>query len=215
MSLRDYKLAVFDMDGVLTQPISSWGYVHQRLGLDNTIYSNSYRAGNLSYIDFLKSDVNLWLRKLGPTKADVIIRILKDIPLRDGVLETIEKMKTAGLKTVIISGGIYWLAEAIGKEFGFDEIFANQIKMDRSDFIVPDGVVMVDPKHKDVVMRELQKKLGISQKETISVGDTSQDIAMFRNSGLSFAFNPVETSVSVNASFTVTGNDLSAILDHI
>lgn len=215
MAIKDYRLAVFDMDGVLTQPVSSWAFVHEKLGLDNTPYANSYRAGTLSYIDFLKSDVNLWLKKLGPTSAEIVVDILSEIPLRKGISETIKNLKQSGLKTAIISGGIYWLAEDLGKRYGFDEVYANKIMTDEHDNIIADGIVMVEPKHKDSVITGLQRKFGIRSGETFSVGDTGQDIAMFRNSGLSFAFNPVDPTVSQNATHTVTGNNLSAILNFI
>lgn len=215
MSLDSYKLAVFDMDGVLTQPVSSWEFVHKKLGVDNTENLKSYRSGTLEYIDFLKSDVRLWLNGGGTTSARKVVSILDEIPLRQGVQDTFKILRDAGMKTAIVSGGIYWLAERVGKTAGADEIHANHIRTDGSDNIIADGVVMVDPRHKDDVVKNIQKRLEISRQETISVGDTLQDAAMFRNSGISFAFNPVDQSVSERATFTVEGNDLSAILDFI
>lgn len=212
MALEKYKLAVFDMDGVLTQPVSSWEYVHRRLGVDNAGNLHAYRAGTLSYIDFLKSDVRLWLNGNGPTSAERVIGILDEIPLREGIQATFQRLKEAGIRTAIVSGGIYWLAERVGKAAGADEIHANHILTDESNNILPDGEVMVDPKHKDVVIRKIQERLGILPEETISVGDTFQDVAMFRNSGISFAFNPVDSSVSHEATHTIEGNDLSALL---
>ena len=212
MAIEKYKLAVFDMDGVLTQPVSSWEFVHRKLGVDNTGNLHSYRNGSMTYIDFLKSDVKLWIDHLGPTSAGTVIGILNEIPLRERISRTIETLKNNGITTSIISGGIYWLAERIGKANGFDEIYANKIKTDASNNVVPDGIVMVDPKYKDVTLKELQGRLGVDPEETISVGDTLQDVAMFRNSGLSVAFNPVEEAVSAKASFTIKGNDLSELL---
>lgn len=215
MTLEKYRLAVFDMDGVLTQPVSSWEYVHRRLGVNNSENLLAYRAGTLAYIDFLKSDVRLWLGSNGPTSAEKVISILDEIPLREGIRTTFQRLKEAGLRTAIISGGIYWLAERVGMTAGADEIHANHILTDESGNILAEGHVMVDPKHKDDVIINMQKRLGILPEETISVGDTYQDVAMFRNSGISFAFNPVDPSVSEGATHTMEGNDLSALLDFI
>lgn len=210
-----YKLVAFDMDGVLTQNPSSWGYVHRKLGVDNSRNLDLYKDGAISYMDFLKRDVLMWIDRNGPITADTVIRILDQIPIRDGIANTLDRLADNGISSAIISGGIYWLAEKLGMDSGFLEIHANKIKTDEKNFIIPDGEVMVDPKRKDLVIMDLQTRLGVSPGETVSIGDTMQDAAMFRYSGLPIAFNPVEESVSEKASVTIRGNDLSAILDVI
>lgn len=215
MTSKRYKLAVFDMDGVLTQPVSSWEYLHKRFGVDNSVNLGAYKSGRLSYIDFLRSDVKLWIDRNGTTSASTVISMLDQIPRRDGVYITMKTLRDNGIKTAIISGGIYWLAEKICESAVFDEIHANRIHTDNLNNIVADGEVMVEPRHKDAVLVQMQERLGVRPEETISVGDTFQDVAMFRHSGLSVAFNPVESSVSSGATFTVIGNDLAPILDLI
>lgn len=210
-----YRLAVFDMDGVLTQNPSSWEFVHRRLGVDNRKNLSLYRSGQLSYIDFLKSDVNLWLGRNGKIPSRTIKEILYEIPLRDGIQESIAALNSRGIKTAIVSGGIYWLAEKIGNIASFSQIEANIIRTDNDGFIIPDGDVMVDPKHKDVNIRRLQEQFDISRNETVSVGDTLQDVALFRNSELSIAFNPVDEETGGKATYSINGNNLSAILDII
>lgn len=211
----NYKLAVFDMDGVLTENVSSWAYVHEKFGVDNSTNFRMYREGKLPYIDFLKSDVSLWIDRNGPISADRIVGFLNQIPIRAGITNTVSKLKELGIESAIISGGIYWLAKKIGELSDFRYIYANRIKTDSRNFIIADGEVMVDPKRKDLTIRELQKNLRVRKSETISVGDTSQDVAMFRNSGLSIAFNPAEPSVGRRATAEFGGNDLSVILDII
>lgn len=210
-----YRLAVFDMDGVLTQNPSSWGFVHGKLGVDNTRNLNLYRNGELTYMEFLKSDVNLWLDKMGRISSGTVIGILDEVPLREGIRETVSALKSMGIRTAIVSGGIYWLAERVGKVAEFDMILANKIKTDDSGFIIPDGHVLVDPKHKDRNIKELQAEFGVKPEETISVGDTLQDVAMFRNSGLSVAFNPVDPEMKERATFSTSGNNISVILEYI
>ena len=212
MSEKRIKLAVFDMDGVLTRSSSSWDFVHRRLGVDNHENLRKYREDEISYLEFLRSDVSAWMDKLGTVPASLIQEILDEIPLRDGITETISALKERGISSVIISGGIYWLAEKIGAASHFDEVHANRIKTDTRNFIIPDGEVMVEPKRKDIVIKAVQARMGISSDETISVGDTFQDAAMFRNSGISVAFNPVDRSLGNQTDYMIYGNDLTAIL---
>ena len=215
MGKTNFKLAVFDMDGVLTQTPSSWEFVHRELGVDNQNNLSLYRKGDLTYMEFLRSDVELWIKKMGSVPSNLIIDILGKVPLRAGISETMSSLRKDGIETAIISGGIYWLAERIGKIGEFTEIHANLIKTNRNGEIVPDGTVMVDPKRKDLILQDLQKRMGVSEDETFSVGDTLQDVALFRHSGYSIAFNPHEHSMTKNATVTLTGNDLRLVLEQI
>ncbi len=70
---------------------------------------------------------------------------------------------------------------------------------------------MVEPRHKDDVITAIQKRLGISEAETASVGDTTQDAAMFRHSAVSIAFNSIDGRLSGMASHSAHGNDLLEI----
>ena len=215
MSRLPFKLAVFDMDGVLTGTPSSWEFVHRKIGVDNSRNLSLFKNGRITYMDFLRSDVELWIEKLGNVPADYIRGILDLVPLRCGIAETMSSLKKMGIKTAIISGGIYWLAEKISKFADFTEIHANKIQTNANGEIIPDGTVMVDPGRKDVVLRTLQEKLGIAEKETFSVGDTLQDVAMFRRSGYSIAFNANDFSMTGKASASMKGNDLTQILELI
>ncbi len=215
MERTNFKLAVFDMDGVLTQIPSSWEFVHREIGVDNLMNLSLYRKGELPYIEFLRSDVELWIKKMGTVPSSLVKDILEKVPLRNGITETMSSLRRDGIRTAIISGGIYWLAERIGKIGEFNEIHANIIKTSGNGEIIPDGTVMVDPKRKDLILQDLQKHLGITEEETFSVGDTLQDVALFRHSGYSIAFNPHEHSMIKNASVTLTGNDLRAVLEQI
>lgn len=211
MNLHGIRLVVFDMDGVLTTHPSSWEYVHQAMGVDNSESLRLYRTGSISYMDFLRSDVNLWIsRNPGITREDVI-KILDRIPLRENLNRTINEIRDSGAATAIVSGGIYWLAQRIAGQAIFDHIYANMILTDDRGRIIPDGNVMVEPRHKDTVIMAIQKQLGISEAETASVGDTTQDAAMFRHSALSIAFNSVDGRLSEMASHSADGNDLLEI----
>ena len=211
MNLHGIRLVVFDMDGVLTTHPSSWEYVHRAMGVDNSENLRLYRTGNISYMDFLRSDVNLWIsRHPGITREDVV-KILDSIPLRKNLSLAVKEIRDSGAATAIVSGGIYWLAQRIADQAAFDQIYANMILTDNTGRIIPDGNVMVEPRHKDDVITAIQKRLGISEAETASVGDTTQDAAMFRHSAVSIAFNSIDGRLSGMASHSAHGNDLLEI----
>ena len=203
------------MDGVLTKHPSSWEYVHRKLGVDNGKNLQLYREEKLSYIEFLRSDVRLWINENPGISEQDVRKILETIPERDGIPETMAKLHSGGITTAIISGGIYWLAERICRDSGIDYVFANGIRTDSTGRLLPDGDVVVEPRYKDRVLLDLQDRLKIGKDETASVGDTYQDNAMFMHSGISIAFNAKDPRVSKAATFSSNGDDLRIILPYL
>ena len=54
------ELVIFDMDGVLTDTISSWKYVHDYFGSSNERSVDDYLRGKIDDLEFIKRDVALW-----------------------------------------------------------------------------------------------------------------------------------------------------------
>ena len=58
-----YKLIVFDIDGTITRHISSWRYIHEKLGLWDVLarkYQDQFLAGKISYRRFCELDAAHW-----------------------------------------------------------------------------------------------------------------------------------------------------------
>lgn len=206
---------VFDMDGVLTQHPSSWNYVHQRMGVNNEKNYELFRERKISYSDFLKSDVELWMSKAGRVSREYIESILAEIPFSRNLGRTISEIKSLGIKVAIVSGGISWLADMINKKVPFDYSFSNSISLNDDGTLIPGGFAQVDPFRKDLNVIRIQKMLGITRDETISVGDSEQDISMFRNSGISIGFNPASDEVVENADLSIKSDDLYTIITEL
>ncbi|WP_075057019.1 HAD-IB family phosphatase [Thermogymnomonas acidicola] len=212
------RLTVFDMDGVLTRSISSWQYVHEHFGVDNSENLRRYLAGEIDYMEFLRSDVRLWLSaRGGPVRAQDIISVLQGgIPPKEGHRGgSILKLHSLGSAIAIISGGIFWLARMIGERYGADYVFANEIYC-RDGFLVPDGRMVVDPKNKSAVLAGLQRRLGIGRGgETVSVGDTEQDVGMFELSALSIAVDPKDEAVRKRCMLIINSDSLLPVVQAI
>lgn len=209
------KLMIFDMDGVLTQHPSSWNYVHERIGVDNEMNYKLFKEHKITYNEFLKSDVELWKAKLGEIHKTEIESILAEIPFSENLRKTIMEIKSKGLKVAIVSGGISWLADLINKEVKFDYSYSNSIYTADDGTLIPDGPAEVDPYRKDLKVHQLQSTLGIGNEETISVGDTDQDIPMFKNSGISISFNPASDEVVENSDISIRSRDLYSVITEL
>ncbi|CAC12065.1 conserved hypothetical protein [Thermoplasma acidophilum] len=183
---RMIKLAIFDMDGTLTDEPSSWEYVHRRLHTDNHMNFRLYRNGFISYEEFFRSDVLAWLRMHPRLKKDDIAGILRDIKLRDGSSEVVNGLKERGLITAVVSGGISWLCDILNEYMQIDYNLSNVIATDEGGFVQPWGYIRVIPERKNIAVKSLQSMLHISKDETISIGDSMENGMIHINSSKAY-----------------------------
>lgn len=201
------------MDGVLTNEVSSWEYLHRTFGVNNKSNWDLYERDKISYEEFLKSDVSLWLDKFGKVSEKHVRNILDKIELKQNLEGTLSKIRSLGIKTIIISGGVYWLAEKISTIVPFDDIYANCILVDSNGFLKKEGFAPVDPKKKGKLLKKIQGIYDIEGENTIVVGDSDHDVLMFDHAAFSIAFNPTSRYVADSADYVVFGEDFSVIME--
>jgi len=213
--MRKYDLVCFDMDGTLTKLRSSWCWVHSCFEVDNEPAYQAFCNGEIDEPEFMRRDIALWTNK----NPDVTIRdiavLFRDMPLIDGIQETIACLKANGIRTVIISGGINLAAEMLAKEFGFDDYIADEILAYDDGKLTGEGKMNVDLRDKGINVRQYIEKYGTTMERTVSVGNSFTDIPMFKNSGMSIAFNPTDPYTQEAATHTVFSENIADILDFI
>jgi phosphoserine phosphatase len=210
-----YDLVCFDMDGVLTNLRSSWCWIHKCFDVDNELAYQAFINGQIDESEFMRRDIALWKM----TKPDVnrkdLIKFFRDMPLTDGIQETIASLNSNGIHSVIISGGIDLAAEMIAKEFGFDDYVADEVCVYEDGSLTGEGRLVVDLKDKGVHVRKFIEKFGTVQERTVSIGNSFTDIPMFKNSGMSIAFNPTDIYTEKAATNVVKSKNISDILEFI
>ena len=214
-SLKKYRLAAFDLDGVLTDFISSWVWVHKHFQVDNETGYELFMDHKIGDEEFMRMDIALWRRQRPGLTREEVRHILNNVPLMPGVRESFQALREKGIITAIISGGIDLLAERVGQELGADHILANGLEADEEGRLTGEGISVVPLRQKDLVLARLQQELGITRSETVAIGDTGIDIPLFRQSGLGIAFNSEKSEVLEAADVVVTRKDLRDILPHI
>ena len=122
------KLVVFDMDGTIIEPRSSWAMIHEHFGTDNTEMLQLYIDHKISDEEFVKADIKLWNSKSDkPVDENYINSILDKAKPRKGAEELITSLHEKNIKTIIISGGIQYLADKWAKKWNMDEALANDL----------------------------------------------------------------------------------------
>ena len=210
-----YDLVCFDMDGVLTKLRSSWCWVHQCFEVDNEPAYQAYCNGEIDESEFMRRDIGLWTAKNPKVTIDEIAKLFQNMPLIDGIQETIACLRDNGIRSVIVSGGIDKAAQLIKTEFGFDDFAADEICSNPDGTLTGEGKLIVDLKDKGINVRHFIKKYDTVPERTVSIGNSFTDIPMFKNSGMSIAFNPTDPYTSDAATYTVVSDNIADVLDYI
>ena len=210
--MDNIELVLFDMDGVLTDTISSWKYIHDYFGTSNEISVDAYLRGKIDDMEFIKRDVSLWREDGKPIARDKLVQLLSNIPLMKGAEQCVAILKDHNISTAIVSAGLYILAEKVAKKLDIDHVFANDIKTDKNGRLNGEGIVEVGLIHKDRNVIKLSNQLGIPLEKIVAVGNSCFDIPMLETCGMGIAFNPEDDCIKEAADVVVEGKDLSKIL---
>ncbi|HDM67249.1 MAG TPA: HAD family hydrolase [Thermoplasmatales archaeon] len=205
------KLVLLDMDGVLTDAISSWRFIHEYFGVSNDESVELYIRGEIDDQEFIRRDVSLWRENNKLITLNKLEEILSKIPLRPGGKTLVEELHTHGVETAIVSAGLDILAHRVAKTFNIDYVYANGIKT-QDGRLTGDGIVVVQLMYKDKAVERISRDLNIDFKEMIGVGDSCFDIPMLQKCGLGIAFNPLDECIEETADIVVRNRNLTSLI---
>lgn len=208
-----YKIVVFDMDGTLTQHVSSWQLIHEKLGIwdaDACHYQEQFLKGKISYRKFCVLDAQRWK---GLPVADITSH-LHAIPYSKNVKSTLTELKKLGFKLAIISTGLDLLAFKVKKDLAIDYCICNKLYVSKGRLT---GRVKIDIAHgeKGKVFRRLLKQAGIKSGEAIFVGDSATDIPAAKVAGYAIAFNASHSGLADIADYNCQTKDFREVLTAI
>ncbi|WP_353662145.1 phosphoserine phosphatase SerB [Hydrogenimonas sp. SS33] len=205
------KLVVMDFDSTLMDG-ETIDFLAEPLGLKEKVALITERAmrGELDFFESLTTRVQL----LEGLETAAVERICHNLPLMPGAEETVAKLKEAGHKVVVFSGGFRTATGHAREILGFDADFANVLhaKEGRLTGLVG-GDMMFDFSKGDMLQR-LQSILGITKEETVAVGDGANDRSMFAHAGTRIAFCAKEI-LKKEANVIVDRKNLTEILAYV
>ena len=209
------RLVVFDMDGVLADVGSSWVHVHEWFGVNNDHSLHAYLRGEITDLEFIRRDIQLWKDKDPHVNTAKIMRIMDDVPIMPGAGATVRELRKRGFKTAIVSAGIDVLADLVAEKLPFDAHLANGFETDEHGRLTGEGILNVKLMDKGEAVRRVAGELGVTKEDTVSVGNSSYDVSMFSESRLGIAFCPEDDTIRQKADAVVDKKDLTGILEFI
>ena len=209
----NYKLIIFDIDGTITRHISSWRYIHEKLGLWQKrafCYQEQFFAGKISYRKFCLLDAAHW-KGMSERK---IRKIFDRVLYSKNAVTSIKKLRKSGFKLVAISTGLQFMPERITKEMKFDYALSNRL-LSRNGKLT--GGVHINLAHgaKDKVLRTIFARFKVKPHEVICIGDSEGDIPLAKKCGYSIAFNSSSEELSKLSDYDCKTRDFNEIYEKI
>lgn len=185
--MKKFKAVVFDIDGTLTRHIS-WVILTESLGGSveyNDDIVKKWDTDEISKDIALENIRSNWI-KGGKKHKNDFIKILDSIPLREDALEAVNYLKSKGYYICAITGSVDIYAEIICKHLGIDTWYAitDLHWNNQNELIKVNTVKSFESKDKKVeFFLEFCNKHNILPDECVPIGDSSNDIALFKVTG--------------------------------
>jgi len=209
---NDFKtvtaLLVLDLDGTLTPVRSSWRFLHIKLGsyFRAIKYYQLFFDGYITYDEWVYLDLSLWKG----IKKSVIEKLLSEIPWRSGARE-LASLRSYGCYTLVVSGGLDMLARRAVEELALDDYIAVSLDVDADGRVTGFSSSYIDFHGKGEAVKNYLEEKKLAPKMVISVGDSRNDIDLFKASDLAIAFCPENPDIARYAHYVVSDCDLSKV----
>lgn len=202
-------LVAFDFDSTLIeQEIIDELAVRAGKGAEVAAITHAAMSGQIPYEESLRRRV---AALAGLTETD-LQAVADAVRFRPGFERLVAFLKTKDAKIAVISGTFACMIDRLPHREHFDAVHTNDLVLEGGK-VTGDVVVRVTSNKGDV-LAGLQQQYGIPHERTISVGDGSTDIALFKRSGLSVALNAKE-SVKRQANLALDSKDLGELVPHL
>ncbi len=209
-SLADMRLLAIDMDSTLIT-IECIDEVADLAGLKAEVaaITAAAMAGAMDYAESLRRRVGL-LRGL---EATALARVYNErLRLSPGAETMLAAMRSAGVKTLLVSGGFSFFTERLKARLGLDYSTSNTIEIEDGRLtgrIVGD---IVDAEGKAAKLRAVRTELGMAREATIAIGDGANDVAMMAEAGVSIAYR-AKAVVRGKADYALDYSGLDGVLN--
>ncbi|MFE6897675.1 HAD family hydrolase [Streptomyces sp. NPDC057717] len=208
-SASDVSGVVFiDIDGTLVPAPGSAVYVARYLGTGAAMAEAEadYAAGRLTNPQVAAADAKTWS---GYTERE-IDDWLAGVPLVDGIEETVAWCRGEGLIPVLATLAWQSIAKHLCRRFGFDAYCGPELETAEGRFTGRVLAELDEYGKRDFAVR-YAGSLGVSPQDCAAIGDSRSDLPLFREAGLSIAFN-ADQQARETAGVCVDGEDIRAVI---
>ncbi len=184
--LSDFSLVAMDMDSTLIT-IECIDEIADMQGLKPQV-SAITEAAMRGEIDFHESLARRVALLVG-LDATALERVYAErLTLSPGAEKMLTAVQTAGLKTLLVSGGFTFFTERLKNRLNLDFAHANTLEIADGRLTGRLLGTIVDAEEKKRAVERICTSLGVTSASAIVMGDGANDLLMMDSAGLSVAF---------------------------
>jgi phosphoserine phosphatase len=206
-----FQLVLFDVDSTLIE--------QEVIDLLGSFTSNGDQIAHITDLA-MKGEVNFdealiqrvsFLKGLPDT---IFNRVLNQITFSQGAQELLSKLKNAGYRVGIVSGGFHNVVDQLFSPFKLDFMRANTLEIEDGRLTGRILGPIVNRQAKAQALREFTTEQKIEISQTVAVGDGANDIEMIKLAGLGVSYHGKPTLNAV-ADVQINDGNLLELLDYL
>ncbi len=185
--IGDFGLLVMDMDSTLIS-IECIDEIADMQGLKPQVAAITEAAmrGEIDFAESLRQRVSL----LAGLDQSALQRVVDErLQLSPGAESLLAVVQTAGIKTLLVSGGFTYFTEHLKPRLGLDYTAANTLEV--ADGKLTGRVLgdIVDASAKASWLKRVRTELNLRPAQVVAIGDGANDLNMMAEAGVSIAYH--------------------------
>jgi phosphoserine phosphatase len=209
-NLNHFRLMAMDMDSTLVgiETIDEIADIH---GIRKQVAEITEKAmyGEIDFSEGLIQRVAL----LKGLDHSVLQRVYDErLIFNPGAEKMLKQVKTAGIKTMLISGGFTFFTDKLKDRLGLDYAFANTLEIVNGRLTGRLVGEIFGAKGKGQALNKICNELGFRKENLISIGDGANDLPMFAEAGVSIAYH-AKPIVQENATYAINHVGLDGVIN--
>jgi phosphoserine phosphatase len=208
--LADFGLMAMDMDSTLLA-IESIDEIADMQGIKAQVAEITQRAmrGEIIFAESLRLRTAL----LAGLDQRALHEVYENrVRLNPGAEKMLQRMKAAGIKTMVISGGFTFFTDRIKADLHFDFTAANTLEIVDGKLTGKVLGEIIGAGGKAVVLEQTRNELGLKREQVIAIGDGANDLKMLDAAGVSVAYH-AKPIVQEKATYAINHVGLDGVLN--
>jgi phosphoserine phosphatase len=185
--LAGFRLLVMDMDSTLIT-IETVDELADLVNLKPQVAAITAQAmrGEIEYNESLQRRIAL----LKDLDEGALARVYEErLKLSPGAEKLLSKIKEAGIKTLLVSGGFTQITDRLKPRLGLDYTYSNTLRVSGGKLTgeLVGRIVNADAKRDELV--RVRDELGVRRDQIIAIGDGANDLKFMAEAGVSIAYH--------------------------